>query len=490
METTARATRLAAAVFAALFSAAASAQADPEALKRQIDSLQRQIDQLKAAMEQMQAQPAPAPGKTAPPAPGTSGPRADIGQTPAPVAARGGYVELYGHLDLSVDEATKGIQGKTFPQATPAVGRLGWLPDISSNLSRIGVRGARALGNTGLRGVFQIETQVDVAATPGPTLIDNGVKGAWASRNSFLGLEGAFGAVKAGKTDAPYKLSTARMDPFSATVGDYNSVIGNTGGDNRAEFDTRLSHAIWYESPKFAGLRVSALVSPGQNRSTDNSIAASGEPDCTGGNQPPCNDGSFGTAYSIAGVYEAGPLYAIAAYELHKKVNRQGDEAAGGGPAPLGSVDIADEHAAKLGVQFRLATGTTLNAIYERLKRNAPAGDFNERTHNAYWLALTQKITPADDLNLGWAHAGRTPGDPGVGPIDNRTNLYDIGFKHHFDRQTTAYAVYARQANHVGAHYDLGASGHGITTDCHDAAGNCYFGGTVQAFSIGAQYDF
>ncbi len=336
--------------------------------------------------------------------------------------------------------------------------------------------------------MFQLETQVDVAATPGSTT-DNSVKGAWASRNSYLGFAGGFGAVKVGKTDAPYKLATGRMDPFSATVGDYNSVIGNTGGDNRAEFDTRLSHAIWYESPNMGGFRLNVLASPGQNRSTDNSIIASGEPNCTGGNMPPCTDGSFGTAYSAAGIYQAGPLYAVAAYELHKDVNRQGDEAAGGGPAPLGAVDIRDEWGAKAGIQYRFPTLTTINAIYEHLVRKAPVGDFNERSHNAYWLALTQKFGK-EDLNLGWAHANKTPGDPALGPVDNATNLYDIGWKHHFDKQTSLYAVYATQRNHASAHYDLGASGHGITTDCPDATGTCYFGGKVQAVSIGATYDF
>lgn len=475
-----------AAMAAALATGGALAQQpDPAEMKRQIESLQRQINQLQSAMEQMQRQP-----QAAAPAPAPA-PSANMDARGASAyAAHGSYVELYGHVDLSLDEATKGISGSTFPGGTVATGRLGWLPDVSSNLSRIGVRGARKLGDSGLRAIFQLETQVDVAATPGPTLIDNGVKGAWASRNSYLGFEGGFGAVKAGKTDAPYKLSTGRMDPFSATVGDYNSVIGNTGGDNRAEFDTRLSHAIWYESPSMHGFRVSALFAPGQNRSSDNINSASGEPDCTGGNQPPCNDGSFDNAYSVAGTYQMGPLYAIAAYELHKRVNRLGDEAAGGGPAPQGAVGIADEWAAKAGVQYRLPTHTTINAIYEHLVRKAPLGDFNERSHNAYWLAITQQFGPHDDLNLGWAHANKTPGDPALGPVDNATNLFDIGWKHHFDKQTTVYAVYATQRNHNAAHYDLGASGHGITTDCHDAAGNCYFGGKVQAVSIGAQYDF
>lgn len=401
-------------------------------------------------------------------------------------------VQLYGHLDLSIDDATKGLGDRA---NIGAQGKLGWVPDISSNLSRIGVRGSHDLGN-GLKAVFQIETQVDVSATPGSTT-DASSKGAFASRNSFLGIAGGFGAFKAGKTDAPYKLSTGRMDPFSATVGDYNSIMGNTGGDNRAEFDTRLSHAAWYESPKMGAFSLSALFAPGQNRASDNSIVAEGEPNCSGGNNAPCTDGSFGDVFSIAGVLNTGPLYAIAAYELHKKVNRTGDEAP---PVPVGAVGVVDETAYKVGAQYKLPSNTTLNAIFERMTRNAPDSNFNERQRNGYWLALTQKLTPEDDLNLGWAHAAKTPGGPGsgtmadgtlaVGSLDDASNMYALGYKHHWDKQTTWYAVYARQANHAAAHYDLGASGHGITTDCHDANGDCFTGATVQAVSVGMTYSF
>ena len=404
-------------------------------------------------------------------------------------------VQLYGHLDMSIDDANKGLSNYS-----AAVGKLGWQADISSNLSRIGVRGSRDLGE-GLKAVFQIETQVDVSSNPGgSTVPDNTVKGAFASRNSFLGLAGGFGSFKVGKSDAPYKLSTGRMDPFSATVGDYNSIIGNTGGENRAEFDTRLNHAMWYDSPNMGAFSFSALYAPGQNRSTDNSAAASGEPDCTGGNQPTCNDGSFGDAISIAGRFNSGPLYAIAAYEVHKKVNRTGDEA---GTVPAGAVGVVDETGEKIGAQYKLSN-TTLNAIYERLTRNAPVADFNERQHNAYWLALTQKLTEKDDFNLGWAHAGKTPGGPGsatmkdgtlaVGAgLDDEANMYAIGYKHHWDKQTTWYAVYAQQSNHAAAHYDLGASGHGITTDCHDSnplGASCFSGAKLQAVSVGITYNF
>src|SRR6267142_3809339 len=425
---------------------------------------------------------------------------------PSPVVAADTSVQFYGHLDLSIDDMTKGIKEGGAGQNPAPVGKAGWQADVSSNLSYFGIRGDHDIGG-GMRMVFQMETQVDVAATPGPSPVnqasqgnvDNKVLAALGSRNSFLGIAGNFGAFKVGKTDAPYKLSTARMDPFSATVGDYNSIMGNSGGDNRAEFDTRLSHAVWYESPKMGAFSFNALVAPGQNRASDNSNNASGEPDCTGGGggitkfgfPGPCNDGSFGDAYSVAGVYEAGPRYGILAYENHRKTNRTGDEDFV--VVPAGGVGVGDEAAMKVGVQYMFPTNTIVNVIFERMTRKAPVADFNERQRNGSWLALTQKVGDKDEVNLGWAHAGKTPGKPagdsGVnangGPVDNASNMYSLGYKHHFDRKSNWYAVYARQANKAGGHYDLGASGHGITTDCKSDQNVCFTGETLQAVSLG-----
>jgi predicted porin len=252
-----------------------------------------------------------------------------------------------------------------------------------------------------------------------------------------------------------------------------------------------------------SGFRVNALYAPGQNRSNDNSIVASGEPNCTGGNTPTllnagagsltstvgsCTDGSFGNAFSIAGLYEAGPMYLIAAYETHNKVNRTGDEAP---PFPAaGAVGVVNENAFKAGIQYALPTNTTVNFIVERMTRNAPDSRANERQRSGFWLAATQKVSAKDDVNFGLAHAGKTPGDPNVGPVDNAANMLTLGYKHHFDRQTNWYAVFAQQDNKPGAHYDLGASGHGITTDCHDANGNCFPGTKLKGISVGMQYNF
>jgi predicted porin len=80
------------------------------------------------------------------------------------------------------------------------------------------------------------------------------------------------------KTDAPYKLSTTRFNPFYATIGDYAAIMGNTGGDNRVEFSTRLDHSIWFTSSNIHGFEFAALFSPGQNRSDTSDNIGAGEP--------------------------------------------------------------------------------------------------------------------------------------------------------------------------------------------------------------------
>jgi predicted porin len=362
---------------------------------------------------------------------------------------------------------------------------------VASNLSYFGVRGMAPI-NDDLKGVFQFETEVAYAATPGGTG-DNSIKTGLGSRNSYVGLQSAsLGAVKVGKTDAPYKVSTARMDPFASSIGDYNSIMGNTGGDPRAEFDIRLPHAFWYESPKLNGWSFAALVSPGQNLNTDNLSNAQGEPVCAGLNNAPCNNGGFGTAYSTSLTYNAGPIYAIAAYELHKHVNRAGSE----------QVGINDEYAFKLGAQYAFTKTDLLNLIWEKTKRQNAAAATDIRSRNATWLALTHNLTPDDDLNFGWGHAFSSPGNsvdmpPNInngltatGSVDTSANLFSVGYKHRFDKRMAVYLVASEVHNGAYAHYPLGASGHGIVNRSRDGAGNDFAGNTIKGISVGMIYDF
>ncbi|MDE2599633.1 MAG: porin [Rhodocyclaceae bacterium] len=487
-----------AAVFAGQ-SGLALAESKTDQMKAQIDALQRQIDSMKSSLSDVKTEQSSQQASLNK----VSAAQAKQAESPSVSMVPGddlifqvgkARVQIYGHVDVSLDSMTNGLSG-----AVGAKGSNGWMGDVSSNLSFFGMRGSRPLTDD-LSGVFQFESEVAYASTPGTSdkAPDTAAqKFGLGGRNSFVGLQSkAAGAVKLGKTDTPYKLSTARLDPFASTVGDYNSIMGNTGGDTRTEFDARMSHSIWYESPKFNGVQVSALYSPGQNRSTDGLRYPMGEPSCAGGNTGDCGDGAWKDAYSLAATYDNGSLYATAAYEMHKNVNRSGDD-----NAP-GSVGIANEDAWKLGAQYKFTSRTILNAVFEKLKRSAITTAEDERSRNGTWLALTQYITDKDALNFGWAHAGRTPGQPvsglvlmngqaaPVGASDNAANMFDIGYKHWFDKKTTVYAVYSQLNNGTNAHYALGPGGHGIATRNQDGDGNVFEGNRVKAFSVGMTYDF
>ena len=79
-------------------------------------------------------------------------------------------------------------------------------------------------------------------------------------------------------------------------------------------------------------------------------------------------------------------------------------------------------------------------------------------------------------MSLGWAHAGATPGDPGgqhnynPAVTDNSAEMFALAYKHKFDKQLTWYVDGAMTINRGNAHYDLGAGGRGVTTDCHDGS--------------------
>jgi len=381
---------------------------------------------------------------------------------------------VYGRVNVSFDVGNQELTGAPCITATvnpcaPPQGQLRWLPDLASNLSRLGVRGYYDLSGRDYQAVFQLEAQVDVTATPGNKPNGNNdtinpgntaVTGALASRNSFVGVSTPFGALKIGKNDTPYKSVTADFDFLADTPVDYNSIMGNTGGDNRTEFDARLPHAIWYESPAVMGFRVNAIWSPGQNRFEDNIGYSIGENVCAGGNAGPCNDGSFGDAFGVSGEWQGSGLKLILAYEMHRKTNRTGD-AGQDTPAGTSVVGTADEYAWKFGAKYTFApTGTTVAGIFEEMRRN-DISQFNERQRDGYYVSALQKLGAANDVMFGWAHANATPGDPGAGPIDNTADMLGFGVRHWLTPKTTLIFSYAHMSNGLGAHYALGPGGHG-----------------------------
>jgi predicted porin len=476
------------------------------------------------------------------------------GSGPLTFYVPGGEISAYGNLDVSFDDTSKNINHSMAlgPEGDSPLGNFGWMPAISTNLSYFGLRGFQRIPDMAFNFVWQAEVGFDVSATPGlkesNSNISDTVNGALFNRNTYIGLSSPeYGAIKIGKTSGPYQNSTAAFNPFAGQIGDYSVIMGNTGGDNRVEFGTRLDHSVWYESPTLAGFQWNFLFSPGQNRDDASGDIAAGESDCSGGNVPQsggnapiaCNDGSFSNVMSTNLSYTNGPFYATAAYERHFKVNRQSDVSTGmyGLTQPVNPAltaatgaftmptayaqalynqDVADEDAFKVGALYRFPTQTTVGGIFESFHRYVPAAldFFNERQRFGTWFFVSQQLTAADSIHFGWAHAFKTPGDPGqhnsatlttadglgtYASNDNQADMVTASYKRKLSENLTWYTAVAATFNGPSAHYDLGAGGRGVVTDCHDTFGadggytsspHCWTGTTIMGASTGLQYRF
>jgi hypothetical protein len=146
------------------------------------------------------------------------------------------------------------------------------------------------------------------------------------------------------------------------------------------------------------------------------------------------------------------------------------------GFTPELNYDVADEKAWKAGVMYTFDFGLSVGTLYEWLWRDVPSFMEwqNERQRDGWWFVVMQDIGARDNVSLGFAHAGNTPGDPGGQHNYNPTTTIDTAemftaaWKHRFDKHFYAYFDFAETINHGNAHYDLGAGGRALTTDCHD----------------------
>lgn len=511
-------------------------------LKEKIDQLNKQVEDL--AKKQKAAAPAEAAGPAKPPA--SAEPKFDA------------FIKgFYGTLDASLDYTTKGMGGmEAFPfAASPSLtgpwvqgppkgngagpfGRVSWMAAMSSNGSNFGYRGSHKIENTDWTFVYQVATALDIDAAPGLrntwTKSSNTVTGAVGLGDTYIGLQSKeYGRIRFGTLYMPLKTATDRLNPFTGLLGNNSVVIGNTGGDNRVEFGTHMDHVVVYDSPVWNGVSFDVAYSFGQNPDPYNNILPYGSPDCSGSNNPgsgnlflSCDDGGYNYAYSGDIKFESGPVYLVAAYELHSQVNRSSDgvgsnspyynyilglgpndtttlcggvvcstlldwadyqafaaefpgAAAAGTPEYSAAFDSADETNFRVGAQYHFDFGLTISGLWEEMHRNLPQVMMfqNERQRISDWLAADYVFNGgADRVAVGWAHAGATVGDPGgqhnFNPNNlgkNQANMVTIAYWHKFDKQLTFYVDAADTMNDGNAHFDIGAGGHGIKTDCHDA---------------------
>jgi len=322
-------------------------------------------------------------------------------------------VTMYGTVDMALGVTDNG---------TSAAGVAGTsATQISSQVSKLGFKGSEDLGD-GLSAIWQIEQQIDIDAAG----TGNSTKTTLATRNSFAGLKSNMGTVLLGNHDTPYKISTRKLDVFSDQIADNRSLMGLAGAH-----DARLGNVVAYISPDMSGFTAAAAYVAGAEGATTSGQVK-------------------GSAWSLAGMYNAGPFYAALAYQTIDG----GSAGTSPGVALFDTTVGANNKisATKLGGSYTM-DALQVNAVYEKTTSTNVAGlDGLERTN--YYLAGKFNVSASDDVKLAYTHAGT-----GRNSTTNGAKQISLGYDHNLSKRTTLYAQYTKLSNDSGASNKLSTSG-------------------------------
>ncbi|MBW3991823.1 porin [Neisseria meningitidis] len=166
-------------------------------------------------------------------------------------------VSLYGeikagvegrNIQLQLTEQPSKAQGQTNNQVKVTKAKSRIRTKISDFGSFIGFKGSEDLGE-GLKAVWQLEQDVSVAG---------GGASQWGNRESFIGLAGEFGTLRAGRVANQFDDASQAIDPWDSN----NDVASQLGIFKRHD---DMSVSVRYDSPEFSGFSGSVQFVPAQN---------------------------------------------------------------------------------------------------------------------------------------------------------------------------------------------------------------------------------
>ena len=321
-----------------------------------------------------------------------------------PVAAMAD-VTLYGQVKAGVDISKVKVGKENKTAENP--GRK-TATEIADYGSRIGFKGHEHLSNN-LNAIWQVEQNTSVAGS------DSG----WGTRESFIGLEGGFGKIRAGKLDTPLKDSSDSIDPWESS--DANASVLQLGKLKRVD-DRKVS--VRYDSPVFAGFSASAQYQPRDNANLGNKHAhtvKSGESYHAGLNYE--NSGFFGR---YAGKFAKHDLVAADAAAVAKNPKlKVGD---------LTESNIKDHQTHRLVAGYDANNVLVAVAGQYDASKNVDSGKRNDQTE----VAVTGGYRFGNVMpRVSYAHGFKAKKD-GVKQDNTQYNQVIVGADYDFSKRTSA----------------------------------------------------
>src|SRR2546426_9054885 len=377
-----------------------------------------------------------------------------------------GTVQFYGKLYPEVIRASSsgatGTGDSVSTLASPTTGLCGTASSagacsgttagsrmaVDSQNSYLGFRGERKFGNTGLKGIWQIEQSVE---------LDTGT-GVFSNRNSFLGLAGGFGTVKLGNMDTIYKEYGQVEEIFGLTSGNFispSNVLSQIGVGNNsaARFHERAKNSIQYQTPEFQGFQAGLQYSPDETKSdVGNTLNKE--------------------LWSMGVKWESGPLYLSAQYERHKDMFGGSSNVpvttlkngTGSGTSSSPFVAAPNAHSKDTGTRFSAAykfgnhrvAGDIARLKYEESGQVAAPSKFVSYEHTNWAISFESSWGGPWRTAIEWVRGGEGTCKLTIGDCSTtglKGALLGGGVAYDLDKQTFLYVLAAQLKNDPSAIY-------------------------------------
>jgi predicted porin len=365
---------------------------------------------------------------------------------PAAAFAQASNVQIYGRANLGLDNYE--AKGATAGGASDFKNRT----RVYDSGSRLGVRGREDLGN-GLRAIFQIESgaNMDSGSQAGQGGVANGSTGFFASRDSYVGIESAWGRLTAGRQNVFWV-----NGPNAQTGANYTALDipwGSGAGMGRVTGPSaRTSNVLQYTSPTVSGFNTTISWSPTAGQVLSNNEAV----------QAGTNTGARLVGATIRW---SGPIYV-----QYDTATARGLPGTGGAAGNAGRLQVTGN---KLGISWPYAPGARIAFIITQNKNaNTPGtaagvgtGDYagfataGDTVKQRSWLINWEHIFGNIQALAAYSRLNDAQGCTGVGCASTGARSVMLAAKYLLSKRTGAYIAYVKTSNDSNQITDSGAPG-------------------------------